>query len=67
MLLGNEEIIVLFKDFPWFKEASAAEVLKVEWPGPSHFYWLVDLAVESIKHPENFPLIFRLARQCRRR
>ena len=60
LLLANEELFVAFKDFPWFKDASIAEIVRVEWPQPHHLYWPdldVDLAVESIRHPENFPLI----------
>jgi hypothetical protein len=69
LLLADEEYFVPFKDFPWFKEASVAEILKVEWPGPNHLYWPdldVDLAVESIRHPEKFPLISKQPRQTRR-
>lgn len=60
LLLANEELFVAFKDFPWFKDASIAEIIRVEWPQPHHLYWPnldVDLAVDSIRHPENFPLI----------
>ncbi len=57
LLPANEERFVAFKDFPWFKDASIAELVRVEWPQPHHLYWPdldVDLAVESIRHPENF-------------
>ena len=60
LLLANEELFVAFKDFPCFKDASIAEIIRVEWPQPHHLYWPnldVDLAVDSIRHPENFPLI----------
>jgi hypothetical protein len=36
--------------------------LNVELPHPHHLYWPdldVDLAVESIEHPERFPLVSR--------
>ena len=69
LLLADEEVFVPFKDFPWFKEASVGEILRVEWPGPNHLYWPdldVDLAVESLRHPEKFPLISRQPRQTRR-
>jgi hypothetical protein len=66
LLLADEEYFVPFKEFPWFKEASVAEILKVQWPGPNHLYWPdldVDLAVESIRQPEKFPLISKQARR----
>ena len=69
LLLADEEYFVPFKEFPWFKEASVAEILKVEWPGLNHLYWPgldVDLAVESIRHPEKFPLVSKQSNQPRR-
>jgi hypothetical protein len=69
LFLADEELFVPFKDFPWFMKASVAEVLKVEWPGPNHLYWPdldLDLAVESIRHPEKFPLLSKQSNQPRR-
>lgn len=69
LLLADEELFVPFKDFPWFKDASIAEVLKVEWPGINHLYWPgldVDLAVESIRHPQKFPLVSKQVHQTKR-
>jgi hypothetical protein len=48
-----------FSEFPWFKEAAIGSVLLVEEPSPGHLFWPkldVDLSVESIRHPERFPL-----------
>jgi hypothetical protein len=60
ILLGNEELFVPFSQFPWFKDALVSQLLNVEWPQPHHLYWPdldVDLAVESIRDPEKFPLV----------
>ena len=62
LLIGETERFVPFKEFPWFKEARISELVKVELPSPHHLYWPeldIDLAVESIEHPERFPLISR--------
>jgi hypothetical protein len=59
LFLGDREV---FADFPWFRDAPVAGVLHVERPQPHHLYWPdldVDLAVESILNPEQFPLISR--------
>jgi hypothetical protein len=59
LLLSNEELFVSFAEFPWFKKATIEEISSIEWPTPDHLYWPlidVDLSVESIRHPENFPL-----------
>jgi len=69
LLLADEELFVPFKEFPWFKDASVSEILKVEWPQPQHLYWPdldVDIAVESIRHPEKFPLISKELRLTKR-
>ena len=59
LLAGNRELFMPYDDFPWFKEAPIGKILRVEEPTPSHLYWPdldVDLGVESIEHPERFPL-----------
>ena len=63
LLLGAEELFVPFAEFPWFKEASIAKLLHVERPQAHHLYWPdldIDLAVDSIRHPERFPLVSRV-------
>ena len=60
LLLGGREMCLPFKTFPWFKHAKIAELLNVEWPSEHHLYWPdldIDLAVESIDHPERYPLV----------
>ena len=60
LLLGDRELFLPFKNFPWFEEAPVAKILKVEWPQADHLYWPdldIDLSVESIEHPERFPLV----------
>lgn len=62
LLLGDEELFVPFKEFPWFQDAPIAHVTNVARPSPHHLYWPdldIDLAVESIRNPELFPLISR--------
>lgn len=60
LLLGDEELFLPFAEFPWFKDAPIGKVVNVERPQPHHLYWPeldVDLSVESIRHPERFPLV----------
>jgi hypothetical protein len=62
LLLGDEELFVPFSEFPWFKDAPVAKLMNVERPQAHHLYWPdldVDLAVDSIRHPEQFPLVSR--------
>jgi len=60
LFVGEREMFVPFKDFPWFREATVREITHVELPSPHHLYWPdldIDLAVESIGHPEKYPLV----------
>jgi hypothetical protein len=60
LFVGEQEHFVSFKDFPWFKDASIREITSVELPSAHHLYWPdldVDLAVESLTHPERYPLV----------
>jgi hypothetical protein len=62
LLVGGHERFLSFKDFPWFREATIAELTHVLLPSPHHLYWPdldVDLAVESLDHPERYPLVSR--------
>ncbi len=58
-LAGNKELFMSYEDFPWFKDAPIGKILNVEETTPGHFYWPeldVDLGIETIEHPERFPL-----------
>ena len=60
ILLEGRELFVPFNQFPWFRNATIDSILRVEMPHPGHLYWPdldIDLAVESIEHPERFPLV----------
>lgn len=62
LLLEREELFMPFDSFPWFREAPIGKVLHVEQPSSHHLYWPdldIDLSVESIRHPEQFPLLSR--------
>ncbi len=63
VLLGDEELAIPFAEFPWFKKASVDQIVTVERPSEDHLYWPlldIDLSVESLRHPEAFPLVSRV-------
>lgn len=63
VLIGTKERFVPFEQFPWFRNAAIGQLLNVELPSAHHLYWPdldVDLAVESIDHPERFPLVSKV-------
>ncbi len=60
LLVRDKEFFMSYDNFPWFKNQSVASITHVEAPSDNHFHWPdidVDLTFESIKHPEQFPLI----------
>lgn len=60
LLVGDEELFLPFKEFPWFENAALQSILKVELRGTEHLHWPdldVDLTLDSIRHPEKYPLI----------
>lgn len=60
LLIGEKESFLPFESFPWFKDASVGAIHNVELSNERHLYWPdldVDLAVESIEHPERYPLV----------
>lgn len=59
MLCHDEELFLPYDDFPWFRDQPASRIRNVRELRPAHLYWPdmdVDLSVESIRHPEKFPL-----------
>ncbi|WP_298234239.1 DUF2442 domain-containing protein [uncultured Azohydromonas sp.] len=62
VLLDDEELLVPFDQFPWFRQATIEQITNVERPAPDHLYWPsldVDLSVDSIRRPDRFPLVAR--------
>ena len=60
LLMAAEELFVPFDQFPWFRNATLAQISKVDRPSPNHLYWPdldVDPTVESIRHPQQVPLV----------
>lgn len=60
LLDEEEELFISFAEFPWFHKAPVADLFNVDRPQSHHLYWPeldVDLHVDSIRHPERFPLV----------
>lgn len=59
LLADNRELFMPFREFPWFRDSPVGKVLNVEELCPGHFYWPdldIDLTMEIILYPEQFPL-----------
>jgi hypothetical protein len=59
LLADGQELFLAYDDFPWFKDAPIGKVLNVEQVASGHFRWPdldIDIDIESIDHPEKYPL-----------
>lgn len=64
LLIDDRELYIPFDLFPWFRHATIDSLTTIERPSADHLYWPrldLDLSVESIDHPERFPLVSRIA------
>lgn len=60
-VLGNDYFLS-YNRVPWLKDARISDVLNVRMSGYSAIEWEalgVDLEIESLKHPERYPLIMK--------
>jgi len=63
LLLDERELFLPFEEYPWFKRAPVETILRLDRPQPDHLHWPdldVDLSVDSIEHPERYPLKAKL-------
>jgi hypothetical protein len=63
VLVDDRELFLPFEEFPWFAEAPVVAILEIERPQPHHLRWPrldVDLTIDSIEHPERYPLRARV-------
>lgn len=64
LIIEDSELFLAFEKFPWFKEATIGKLLNVKLLHRGHLYWPdldIDLALESIQHPERYPLVGKAA------
>ena len=60
LLVDAREVFLAFEAFPWLRDASIAQLARIERPAPDHLRWPdldVDLSIDSIDHPERYPLV----------
>jgi len=65
LVVGEERLFVPYDEFPCFRDAPIKRLANVEQPPAGHLHWPdldIDLAVESIRYPERFPLVQRKTR-----
>jgi hypothetical protein len=63
--LDDRKLFVAYRSFPWFRKFTLRELARVRRPAPNHLRWPefdIDLKVESIERPDDFPLVERRLR-----
>ncbi|MDH3735304.1 MAG: DUF2442 domain-containing protein [Gemmatimonadota bacterium] len=59
ILLDDEELFLSYEEFPWFRGGTVEQISTVAQDRPGHLRWKaldVDLTVDSIRHPDRYPL-----------
>jgi len=62
LLVDGSEYYLPFEDFPWFRDATIAQLSRIDRPTRDHFYWPeldVDLSLSIIERPKDYPLVSR--------
>ena len=60
VLINDKELFLSYEDFPWFKNKTINDIIKVKGNEQGHLYWEnldIDLSLEMIEYPERFPLM----------
>ena len=62
LLVDGREFFLPYDEFPWFRNATVGQIVNIERFGPENLRWPdldVDLTIDSIEHPERYPLVSR--------
>ncbi|MGB8468163.1 MAG: DUF2442 domain-containing protein [Candidatus Babeliales bacterium] len=57
----EQEYFMPFTQFPWFLKATVEQIYNLEFFHGKHLHWPdldIDLDIESIEHPETYPLLY---------
>lgn len=62
ILTNGKEYFISYNDYPVFETASIKQIAAVTTDCSGNLHWEeidVDIELESLEHPENYPLMFR--------
>jgi hypothetical protein len=60
--VGDNDYYLAYDRLPWFREAKVSDIFNVEMCGDEGIRWNaldVDLEIESLIHPEKYPLVMK--------
>jgi len=59
IFIDDQELALPYSEYPWFHAVPIQWMINVLRPTADHLYWPgfdVDLSIESMRHPQTFPL-----------
>ena len=62
LLVQGQDYFLSYNRIPWMQDAPIRSVLNVQMSGPDAIEWPdldVDLEIESLRHPERYPLVIK--------
>jgi len=62
-LVDEKEYFLPYSEYPWFRDATVAQITHLEVPRKGHLHWPdldVDLSIACLERPEDFPLKSRV-------
>ncbi len=62
LLVNEQEFFLPFTLYPWFEQATVAQICAVETSRNKYLHWPeidVDLELDCLKNPEKYPLVYR--------
>ena len=60
--VAGNDYFLSYNRVPWLKDATVRNILNIKMLGKNAIEWPdldIDLEVESLKHPERYPLVMR--------
>jgi hypothetical protein len=60
----DKEFFLPYAEYPWFKDAPVKAILNVRLLNRVHLHWPdldIDLEVQSLEHPDQYPLQYKTA------
>ena|ERR1035437_1181072 len=66
LYVAGKEFFLPCERHPWFKDATVAEISNIEFLSGHHLHWPdldVDLDLDSLEHPEKYPLTAKYSRR----
>lgn len=62
IFVEGKEYFIPFKEFPMFRAVTVEKIFNITYLPPDHLHWKeldIDLELDSIEHPEKYPLVFK--------